>query len=127
VSEYETLKYIAESPASQYGGFAPEIIDAAKWAVTEIGQLRGGKGVKNKELIEIVALSKRVMGAQAETGRDVAAIVAHVRLSGPASLVTLRGLAVIQADILARLNDVDSLYFQLNEYAEAIAGGEETT
>jgi len=36
----ETLKYIAKSPAQEHGGFHPNTVDAAKWAIAEISRLR---------------------------------------------------------------------------------------
>jgi len=35
-----TLQYIAESPAERHGGFAPQTVAAAKWALDEIERLQ---------------------------------------------------------------------------------------
>ena len=40
MTELETLKYITESPAQEDGGFHPNTVAAAKWAVAEIAELR---------------------------------------------------------------------------------------
>ena len=40
MTELETLKYITESPAQEDGGFHPNTVAAAKWAVEEIAALR---------------------------------------------------------------------------------------
>jgi len=35
----EILRYITESPPQEYGGFAPQTVEAAKWAIAEIERL----------------------------------------------------------------------------------------
>lgn len=55
-----TLKYIADSPPEERGGFGPLTVEAAKWAIKEIERLQAennkfkGAILRHKEFVDAV-------------------------------------------------------------------------
>ena len=69
-----TLKYIAESPAERHGGFAPQTVVAAKWALAEIERLKAAFGPTIELLEDWVKYMKPYTGFMHSVNRTTAEI-----------------------------------------------------
>jgi rubrerythrin len=67
-----TLKYIADSPAEQHGGFAKQTVEAAQWALAEIERLTAnGLSRFERDQLKAVEVEVEMLNSMLERARDV--------------------------------------------------------